>query len=328
MNSCFLTQQTRASPLCKGGRSRCLSQGMLPRGQLRESLPPCLQPPLPVPLRDCGFSTAGAWKQPHKGRQRGQGHPYPRLHSSESSQHGAPMRIKAGTDMPVVMRSPLLDRAAMLKLASNNPGKEHQSLQALSSCIPENEMARLSVWGRSGEKSRASVGWAEAELAHEGLQGNVAESAGERAAEDHRAEQRGKEGLPAQSPPACSPEHARMGTGLHSPPWGEGLPATRTASNTFTGERGRSSRLQFCLPCAGCSLRRCSCVCSEGEMAADKSYSQAISPKRLVKAAIAVLHCIHVLPYHCQSGEEGARAECTEIGLCVCRSSHCSRYNA
>lgn len=43
------------------------------------------------------------------------------------------MRIKAGTDMPVVMRSPLLDGAAMLKLASNHPGKEHQSLQALSS---------------------------------------------------------------------------------------------------------------------------------------------------------------------------------------------------
>jgi len=80
-----------------------------------------------------GFSAAGTWKQPHKGRQRGQGHPYPCLHSSESSQGSALMRIKAGTDMPVVMRSPLLDRATMLKLASKHPRKEHQSLQALSS---------------------------------------------------------------------------------------------------------------------------------------------------------------------------------------------------
>lgn len=53
-------------------------------------------------------------------------------------------------------------------------------------------------------------------------------------------------------------------------------------------------------PCAGCSLKRCSHVCSEGETAADKSYSQAISPKRPVKAANAVLHCIHILLYHCQ----------------------------
>lgn len=47
-------------------------------------------------------------------------------------------------------------------------------------------------------------------------------------------------------------------------------------------------------PCAGCCLKRCSCVCSKGQTAADKSYSQAISLKRPVKAAIAVLHCIHV----------------------------------
>lgn len=100
---------------------------------------PCSQPasrlqPPPFPLGDCRSSAAGAWKQPRKGRQRGQGHPHPRLHAlSESSQRGAPTRRKAGADMPVAMRSPLLNGAAMLKLASNHAGKEHQSLQALSS---------------------------------------------------------------------------------------------------------------------------------------------------------------------------------------------------
>lgn len=44
-----------------------------------------------------------------------------------------PMRIKAGTNMPVVMRSLLLDGVGMLSLDSKHPGEEHQSLQALSS---------------------------------------------------------------------------------------------------------------------------------------------------------------------------------------------------
>lgn len=79
-------------------------------------------------------------------------------------------------------------------------------------------MAGLSAWGRRGEKSRASVGWAGAELAHKGLQDSVADSSGERVAEDYRAEQRGKKGLPAH----CRVFKAHLHAPLSLDVWGPG----------------------------------------------------------------------------------------------------------
>lgn len=72
---------------------------------------------------------------------------------------GTPRRIRAGTYMPAVMRSPLLHRAVMLQLTSNHPGREHRSLQA-----PSPQRGNC-MRGETG------LGWAEAELAHEGLWG-------------------------------------------------------------------------------------------------------------------------------------------------------------
>ena len=151
----FIAAFSHASPLRKGAGASAFRGEHSPAGT-RESRPPSPQPLLPSPLRDCGFSAAGAWKQPRKGRQRGQGHPCPHLHPSESSQRGTPTRIKAGTNMPLVIRSPLLDRAVMLKLASNHPGKEHQSLRHRAAGSPDRRWQGCLRGGRSRENSRAS----------------------------------------------------------------------------------------------------------------------------------------------------------------------------
>lgn len=96
---------------------------------------------------------------------------------------------------------------------------------------------------------------------------------------------------------------------------------------------GEAAGSSSACPCAGCSLKRCSHVCSEGEMAADKSYSQAISPKRPVKTAIAVLHCIPVLLYHCQGRGKGRELNaqkyaCVRVGAPTALVTKCEGISA
>lgn len=164
--------------------------------------------------------------------------------------------------------------------------------------------------------------WTEAELPHEGLQGSVADSSVKRVVEGYRAEQTGKEVLPAHYRVCKAHLHAPLSLDM----WGPGsihhrgervyLPPElhQIPSLARGGQAAASSSI---CPCAGCSLKRCSHVCSEGEMAADKSYSQAISPKRPVKAAIAVLRCIHVLLYRCQGRRKEQELNAQKYA-CVC----------
>lgn len=139
---------------------------------------------------------------------------------------------------------------------------------------------------RGGRAGLGWAGWAEAELAHEGLWGSVAGF--EAAAGDHRTEQRGVGGL------SCtSPEPGPVGT--EPSPWGQPAAATRPARE----------QQQLCLPLCWLLPQEMLPCLSRGKGSCQKLFPGSQPPEKVG------MHCIHVLLCRCQGRgrEQGVNAQ-------------------